>query len=34
MTAPTVEVHRYHPRGAASELLHHRGPEILLSGPA
>lgn len=34
MTAPAVVVHRYHPRGAAATLLHHRGPEVLLSGPA
>lgn len=34
MTAPAVVVHRYHPRGAAAALLQHRGPEVLLSGPA
>jgi hypothetical protein len=34
MTAPTVLVHRYHPRGAAAALLERRDPEVLLSGPA
>ena len=33
MTTGTLE-HRYRPYGSAAELFNHRGPEIILSGPA
>jgi PBSX family phage terminase large subunit len=37
MTAALLDqpnVHSYTPRGAALDVMHHRGPEVLLSGPA
>jgi PBSX family phage terminase large subunit len=34
VTAPTMLVHEYSPRGAALELFHSRADEVVLSGPA